>query len=82
MVTITKASRGTAPGDIFLAPQFGPVQDGPMIVDPSGHLIWFQPLSGNTSASDFQVQSYQGHPVLTWWQGFVTAGIGVGQDLI
>jgi hypothetical protein len=53
-----------------------------MIVDSSGHLIWFQPLSGNTSASDFKVQSYQGHPVLTWWQGYVTAGIGTGQDLI
>ncbi len=81
-VAIAKSSRGTAPGDIFLAPQFGPMQDGPMIVDSRGQLVWFQPLSGATSASDFQVQSYQGRPVLTWWQGFVTAGVGMGQDVI
>jgi hypothetical protein len=81
-VTITKTSRGTAPGDIFLAPQFGPLQDGPMIVDSSGHLVWFLPLSGNQSASDFRVQSYQGKPVLTWWQGYFAGGIGVGQGVI
>lgn len=72
----------TAPGDIFLAPQFGPLQDGPEIVDPNGQLIWFKPVHGDTSVSDLRVQSYQGRPVLTWWQGYVTAGIGSGVDII
>jgi Arylsulfotransferase (ASST) len=72
----------TAPGDIFLPPQFGPVQDGPMIVDAGGHLVWFDRLHGNASAADFRVQTYRAQPVLTWWRGFVTAGVGVGEDVI
>ena len=80
-VAITKHAR-TAPGDIFLAPQFGPVQDGLEILDPNGHLVWFRPFGGDTSAADFRVQSYQGQPVLTWWQGYVTAGAGFGTDVI
>src|SRR4030081_3250467 len=53
-----------------------------MIVDTHGNLVWFQPLTGNASASDFRMQTLFGHPVLTWWQGYVSAGIGVGQDMI
>ena len=81
-VKITKLPRGTAPGDVFVAPQYGPVQDGPEILGPYGGLIWFQRLTGDDSASDFRVQSYLGKPVLTWWQGYVDAGIGVGEDVI
>lgn len=73
---------GEAAGDIFLAPQYGPVQDGPEILDSRGHLVWFKPLGGDTSASDFRVQKYQGRPVLTWWQGYVDAGAGFGEDVI
>jgi len=64
----------TAAGDIFLAPQFGPVQDGPEIIDSRGGLVWFQRLKGNDSSANFQVQSYQGKPVLTYWQGVLAAG--------
>ena len=81
-VRITKLSSRTARGDIFLAPQYGPVQDGPMILGPDGGVVWFKPLSGSESAADFRVQSYRGEPVLTWWQGHVTAGGGVGEDVI
>jgi Arylsulfotransferase (ASST) len=81
-VRLTRRSGVTAAGDLFMAPQFGPVQDGPMILDPRGALVWFLPLSANDSAADLKVQSYHGSPVLTWWQGYVSAGIGVGQDLI
>ncbi len=69
-------------GDFFLGPQRGPIQDGPMILGPKGNLIWFDPLRGNLSVSDFRVQTYQGKPVLTWWQGTTTAGVGSGQDVI
>jgi hypothetical protein len=72
----------TAAGDIFLAPQFGPIQDGPMILDSSGGLIFFNRLRGNDSAADFRVQRYRGKPVLTWWQGNVSAGSGRGQEVI
>jgi hypothetical protein len=33
-------------------------------------------------AANLQVQRYRGQPVLTWWQGFSNAGIGVGEDEI
>jgi hypothetical protein len=78
---ITRSSR-EAPGDIFVAPQVGPVQDGVMILGQSGGLVWFKPVPGQDWASDFRVQSYHGAPVLTWWQGTVNAGVGNGQDEI
>jgi hypothetical protein len=78
----TKRSGRTAAGDIFVAPQQGPLQNGPMILDPSGNLIWFKPLANNVTATDFRAQTYQGKPVLTWWQGYFGAGVGVGEDLI
>lgn len=70
------------PADIFLAPQFGPLQDGPMILSPQGSLVWFHPVPRGQIASDFRVQTYEGKPVLTWWQGYTGAGIGVGHDVI
>ena len=80
-VTITKADPG-ATGDIFLAPQVGPLQQGPEIIGPNGGLIWFDPVPPNDAATDFRVQTYRGQPVLTWWQGNESAGVGVGQDII
>ncbi len=80
-VRVTKRGK-TAAGDIFVAPQFGPLQVGPMLLDSSGNLIWFKSLPGDDSATDFRVQSYRGQPVLTWWQGYVTGGQGVGEDVI
>ena len=81
-VRIEKAATKTAPGDVFVAPQGGPVQYGPMILDNSGHVVWFDPLPGNLTATDFRMQKYEGQPVITWWQGQVGAGVGVGQDVI
>jgi hypothetical protein len=71
-----------AADDLFLAPQFGPLQDGPMLLDPSGNLLFFKPMPNGSVAADFKIQQYQGKPVLTWWQGYTAAGIGVGQDEI
>jgi hypothetical protein len=80
-VTITKPDpRGT--GDVFVAPQIGPLQQGPEIISPNGSLIWFNPVPKDNAATDFRVQFYQGQAVLTWWQGNESAGVGVGQDII
>jgi hypothetical protein len=79
---VTNDHGQTAPGDIFLAPQYGPLQDGPMILDQNGNMVWFKNLGGDTSATDVRVQSYQGKPVLTWWQGYVTGGEGSGEGVI
>jgi hypothetical protein len=80
-VTVTKRDPN-ASGDIFVAPQVGPIQQGPEIIGPKGGLIWFNPLPKDNAATDFRVQSYQGRPVLTWWQGNESAGVGTGQDII
>ena len=80
-VQVSDRSAGAA-GDIFLGPEHGPVQSGPMIIDAGGNLVWFHPLPGDETPADFRVQSYEGKPVLTWWQGQVGAGVGSGEDVI
>jgi hypothetical protein len=80
-VSVTKRDPN-ASGDIFVAPQVGPLQQGPEIIGPKGGLIWFDPMPQDVAVTDFRVQSYQGHPVLTWWQGNESAGVGTGQDVI
>jgi hypothetical protein len=83
LIRVGKPRGLTAPGDIFVAPQQGPIQDGPEIFDPGGQLIWFHTLPDKRFwATDFRVQTYAGKPALTWWQGLPGAGIGIGQDVI
>ena len=54
-----------------------------MITDQSGNLIWFHPLPAGESATNFQVQQYEGRPVLSWWQGRIIAvGFGEGEDVL
>ena len=86
-LTASPAHGSTAPGDLFVglfaAPfQVGPGQVGPAIFDTNARLIWFHPLPAGQVALDVKVQQYQGRPVLTWWQGFVNAGVGVGAGRI
>ena len=81
-ITINRTSKSTYNGDIFVTPQFGPLQNGPMILDPSGRMIWFQPVPANQLATDFRVQQLGSQPVLTWWQGFTNNGSGRGEGVI
>ncbi|MGI9184143.1 MAG: arylsulfotransferase family protein [Solirubrobacteraceae bacterium] len=82
-VRVTKLPSHAGSGDLFVAPQNGPFQQGPMILGPYGGLVWFQPVPKGLSATDFRVQAYRGRPVLTWWQGVVShGGTGTGQDEI
>jgi hypothetical protein len=76
------AKAATAPGDLFLSPQDGPIQNGPMIVDAAGRLVWFDRVPPGEMATDFRVQRYDGRSVLTWWQGYSGAGLGFGNDVI
>src|SRR5918994_3536360 len=78
MIT-TQAHDDTAPGYIFAALKEGAGEHGPMIIDDQGELVWFGKYR---SARDFKMQYYQGRPVLTWWEGKVTAGHGVGEYVI
>ncbi|MGA9284385.1 MAG: arylsulfotransferase family protein [Solirubrobacteraceae bacterium] len=83
LVTVDSSSAGQTAGDLFMAPYSGPGQDGPMIVDSAGNLVWFDPLPTGTEATNLQVQSYEGKPVLTWWQGYIPPqGFGQGEEVI
>jgi hypothetical protein len=78
---------GTAPGHIFVSPKKGPgeeapTQDAPLIVDSSGEPVWFHPLEdAEADAFTFEVQTYKGERVLTWWEGLHT-GYGQGEYVI
>ncbi len=77
-VQVTVHAPALAPGYIFLTPSHGYGQQGPMIMDDDGQPVWFQPAPRGTVAMDLQVQRYDGQPVLTWWQGLITYGVGWG----
>jgi hypothetical protein len=89
-VFITRSLAGQAPGDIFvgaishLARSGNAVsQQGPMIFDSKGRLVYFRPLPGRLKAENFRVQDLHGAPVLTWWQGRINPlGFGQGEGLI
>ena len=60
----------------------GPAQQGPMIIDGSGDLVWFLPLSPGTDtglrAFNLQTWTYKGQQVLGWFQGAVVEAHGQG----
>ncbi|MGH2851615.1 MAG: arylsulfotransferase family protein, partial [Solirubrobacteraceae bacterium] len=82
-LTVTTHSGKVAPGLLLLAPYNAPnnAQAGAMIVDNTGAPMWEQPLP-HLVTTDFRVQSYKGSPALTWWQGIVTLGHGVGTYVV
>ena len=55
--------------DIFIAPQGCSYASGPEIISNTGKVIWFHALPAGEMATDFRTQTYQGRPVLTWFQG-------------
>jgi len=76
---VTKRAYGTGSGYIFIALKEGAGEHGPMIIDDRGWPVWFGKYR---SARDFKVQRYRGDPVLTWWEGRVVAGHGVGEYVV
>ena len=78
------ASASSTPGDILAAVYAsanGP--GGPMIFEDDGQLVWFKPLPPKISATNLQLQSYDGQPVLSWWQGrLLPQGFGEGEEII
>ncbi|MBA3425260.1 MAG: arylsulfotransferase family protein [Rubrobacter sp.] len=87
IIDVTTQAHDTVPGYICIAPkngpgEAGPGQDGAMILDNKGQLVWFRPLSREArDMMDFTVQRYRGESVLTWWEG-VHTGYGQGEYLI
>jgi hypothetical protein len=81
-LTVTRNVQGASSDPIFLAPYNVPVgQVGAVIVDAGGQPLWENPLEDKVTAN-FRVQSYRGAPVLTWWEGAIEYGHGVGEYVI
>lgn len=66
---------GTATGYIFVAPERGVDQGGPLILRTNGQVVWFNRLD-DRRVTNFRPQRYRGRPVLTWWSAIRSKGPG------
>src|SRR5438270_3161370 len=82
-VQVSAASPSEQLGDIFISPNHGAGQWGPMIIDGTGQMVWFQPQPSGSTAMNLEVEQYEGKPVLVWWHGYLSRlGFGLGTDEI
>ncbi len=83
-VTFLSPNGAVGHGDIFITPtgDTGTYANGPEILSPTGQVVWFHPIPAGETAADFRTQTYDGQPVLTWWQGTGLGGLSTGTDYI
>jgi EmrB/QacA subfamily drug resistance transporter len=84
------ATSELAPGYIFTAtfydlndpPMTG--QSGPLILNDKLQPVWFKPVPVKDVAGNLALQSYEGKPALSWWQGVVTntGATESGEDVV
>ncbi len=84
-VTILSDTAGNSGGDIFISP-FGDsttYANGAEILSPDGKkVVWFHQAPAGQEDADFRTQTYDGQPVLTFWQGTGLGGVSTGEDYI
>lgn len=81
-LTVLRDEPGTSSDLMFIAPYNNPYgQAGAVIVDNTGEPVWENPIADKVT-TNFRVQRYRGSPVLTWWQGEIELGHGVGEYVI
>ena len=81
-IQVLSGRLGGSAGDVFTAPKIKKGQDGAMITDEQGKLAWFHRAPRGMSIYDFRTQTYRGRPVLTWWEGKILFGKGLGRGVI
>jgi hypothetical protein len=60
-----------------------PVQPSRLVIaDKAGKVVWQRDAAKGMSVGDFRTQTYQGHKVLTWWEGADDGGHGSGAAYI
>jgi hypothetical protein len=59
-------------------------ESGPLILDHNLQPVWFNPIGTGALAANLRAQTYQGKPVLSWWQGTVsgTGATTSGDDVV
>lgn len=75
----------TAAGYLLLGPgsTANSTQQGPLIVDEGGELLWFNPVRRGHWATNFRITTFRGRPALSWWQGKVIGrGFGLGEGVV
>jgi hypothetical protein len=87
--TVNVNKPGGAPGYVFFvsgstaaSPGAGSRPAVLVIADKTGNVVWQRELSAGQTAGNLRVQSYQGKPVLTWWQGLKQSSHGFGASYI
>jgi len=83
----TPTTSETTPRFIALAPDnviqgSTPWQQGTMLVDRQGRLVWFKPSPTTAKPFDLKLQTYDGKPAMTWWEGALIADYGDGKAQI
>ena len=84
-VKILTDTAGNKGGDIFISPFGDPTTyaNGAEILSPNGKkIVWFHPAPAGEEDADFRTQTYEGKPVLTFWQGTGLGGLSTGEDYI
>ena len=85
-VQLVTALPGQAPGLVLMDSHAGPGQQGPLLLDSSGQVVWFNPLSAGATpalrAFNVSLQQYGGRPVLAWFQGAVVDAHGQGHYVL
>jgi hypothetical protein len=78
-MSVTNRSNALAPGLIFLGAKIEDGINGAMILDNFAEVVWFAPVDQGVAVhNDVRVQSYQGQPVITMWEGIAKLGTGFG----
>jgi Arylsulfotransferase (ASST) len=84
-VTVLTDKPGSGGGDIFVSP-YGDATtyaNGAEILSPDARqVVWFHAAPSGQEVADFREQTYQGKPVLTFWQGTGLGGLSSGADYI
>ena len=84
-LTVLDDASGAGRGDIFLSPTASSAEyaNGVEILSQDGkRVVWSHTVPAGLTAADFRAQTYQGKPVLTWWQGTGLGGLATGVDEI
>jgi hypothetical protein len=84
-VTILTDKGGAGGGDIFVAPygDSSAYANGAEILSPDARkVVWFHQAPAGDEDADFRTQTYDGKPVLTFWEGTRLGGVSTGTDYI
>jgi hypothetical protein len=81
-IRVAKAPSRRSDLHVFTDVHAGTGQQGALIIDRRGELVYFRPVSAHGGNGrrifNVRVQPYQGRPVMTYWQGAMVSGHGQG----